>query len=764
MPLTIDSIEMRNFMTHREENVEFPREGIVLLWGPSGAGKSSLLDAVGYSLFGLHGTRANNMSELHHELYPDEDMGVRVTFSLSPETQIQIFRGVEDGKSVVWMVGPDGELTESPKAVAQKVSELLGGMDAATFFSTYFSQQGELDALVRMAGGNRRKFIQRMLGISMLDKVTTRINQEVLKASGRLEQLDASIPEQSREELLEAHQAAREAHQQAARAIEDLQTESQALLSHGKSLSGQLKRIDAVADLYNRLTPSIQQIREVSLPALDAQITDLTSQLQEAEKASQRVAEQQQTMQELQQLRQEVQRLSAFESARSVLERLQEEEKQAREEHAQALAAVQKLASEGPQEPVAQLRKQLQGLSNRQEVLRSRIEHAEADLDRLRDDKTCFTCHREIDDPDTLLVGLEAALDELREQLTQATEQSEQARAQLQECERAEEQLRQANQQATQAEAHLKRVSAQLAEAQEQASGADAQRLQQARQRLDDSSQLLAQLESDRDKAQQLPGLRQRHQETQGKRAQLADQLREQQAQLADTTYDPEAHQQLRAETDQARDQFMTLRDRLSDAKEQHQLKAQEMTETQRLLDLYDKTLEDRKKAVEFKQKLLRLQSSMKDFRSHMINQIRPALEIKTSEHLKNLSSGKMPGVIISEDYDLDIKRPGGERRIGLCSGGEQARAAFSLRLALTQLVSQRTETPVGFCVYDEVFGSQDEHHRRAILESLRYSRAWYPQVFIISHEDTLRESELVDVVVNVPDSESVGRITVTAR
>ena len=70
----------------------------------------------------------------------------------------------------------------------------------------------------------------------------------------------------------------------------------------------------------------------------------------------------------------------------------------------------------------------------------------------------------------------------------------------------------------------------------------------------------------------------------------------------------------------------------------------------------------------------------------------------------------------------------------------------------------------MGFMVFDEIFGSQDEAHRRAILESLRYLRGLYPQILLISHSGDLRESDLIDTIIDVPDSDSSGRIQVSSR
>jgi len=772
MLMTIKSIELRNFMAHRDEKVKFPSQGIVLLWGPSGAGKSSLLDAIGFALFGHTATRAGSLDELRHELYPEEDFGVRVSFDVGERKTVQIFRGVERGKTAVWMVDPDGNMTEGPRAVAGKVKDLMGGMDASTFFATYFSQQGELDALVRMPGGNRRKFVQNMMGVTLLDKVSTRINKELLRATERITMLDEAMPSQSKQELLDIQETARTALAAASDAEQALVSELEAVKVRGVGLAQQLEQAERTAQEHSKLTPLLATLSDTTIPTLTDQIAELRARHSEATAAVTRVADSAQESQELADLQALAGRLAQSEGALVALQRLRSEQRDAEQALADAqaqLAAIQ--VPDAPDGDLAELEQRVRHAHSAQQVAHSQATQLQADLERLAHDQECFTCHRPLDDPQAIVDDLSARIAQAGEQAAAAAADAETATRQLDER-RALEKIRDeatvARQRAQDAVARARQHAEQLAananEAAQNAQGADAAKLQEVRAKLEAAAQRAAALEADRQLAAAADQRLTKLNDTQAKLNAAMAQRDETRARLDALDHDPDRLERLRSQTNEARSEYMRMRDELAATRETIQVRTRELADAEANAQRYDQIIADRATASERHGTLQRLQQSMKDFKGFMIGQIRPTLETKASEHLSNLTEGRMSAMAIDDDYNLSIKNPAGYRRIGLCSGGEQARAAFSLRLAMTQLVSKRTDTPVGFLVFDEIMGSQDENHRRQILEAIRYARAWYPQTFLISHEDTLRESDLIDLVVDVPDSESVGRIQVRGR
>lgn len=772
MKLTIDSIELRNYGSHRQETVTFPKEGIVLLWGPSGAGKTSLLESAAFALFGVNATRASSLQELRHELYPDEDFGVRLTLDAGNDHKIQVYRGVEGGKSIAWLADSDGHIVEGLKPVAAKVAELLGGMDGPTFFATYFSQQGELDALVRKAGGERRKFVQRMLGISLLDKVSTRINKEITKAGERVTFLDESMPKASRDELTEQLAAARAARDSAQARTEALAAELEAAGMLAADLREQAQAGKQAADRHAHLVPAIAASEQTRLPALQQELDRARETLTAAEQAAQRVNDNADLAQEITTLRAEADTLAAAEGAAAALERLKAETQTAQRAEVDRRAELDAVpAAKAGEDPQA-LASERDGLLARWNSLGERVGELNANRAKLVDDGVCFTCRRPLDedghDPlaalDEQIAGIEAERERIvaaGKDIKQRLDAAQQAHQAAQAAERARAQAATRLEEAQNTHARLR---AHLDEAQDASANTDAQRLRTVRARLEELAEQAAQLNADTRLA---AGREAAQTAVAAAEAALADEqakLDRARGEVAALNFDPDAYEQLVAQAAEATKTHADLREQSATAHGQARDAARDEQQASHELERYEAIVADRARADEKHATLKRLDATMRAFKVEMVGQIRPGLEARASQHLNELSDGKMPAVQIDDEYNMAIKRSGGFRRVGLCSGGELARAAFALRLALTEMVAQRTDTPVGFLVFDEIFGSQDPDHRHAIMDALCHVRALWPQTFLISHEEELRDHHLVDVIVDVPDSDSAGRIQVTSR
>ena len=113
------------------------------------------------------------------------------------------------------------------------------------------------------------------------------------------------------------------------------------------------------------------------------------------------------------------------------------------------------------------------------------------------------------------------------------------------------------------------------------------------------------------------------------------------------------------------------------------------------------------------------------------------------------MSSSRFTAVKISDDYNITVSDQGKYMGLADLSGGEVDLVALSLRLALSQVVSERHGAGgAGFLILDECFASQDASRRQSILEGLRNMRDVYSQIFIVSHVENIEDS--ADMVIDV--------------
>ncbi|RLF63720.1 MAG: hypothetical protein DRN33_03555 [Thermoplasmata archaeon] len=139
------------------------------------------------------------------------------------------------------------------------------------------------------------------------------------------------------------------------------------------------------------------------------------------------------------------------------------------------------------------------------------------------------------------------------------------------------------------------------------------------------------------------------------------------------------------------------------------------------------------------------LSDVMSSFRTHLISRIRPTLSYYSSDFFNRLTDGKYAGIELDENYNLLIYDNGEFYGIERFSGGEEDLANLCLRLAISEVITERAGGIFNFIILDEIFGSQDILRRQSIMKALNGLSSKFRQIFLITHiEDVKNEMEHV--------------------
>ena len=112
----------------------------------------------------------------------------------------------------------------------------------------------------------------------------------------------------------------------------------------------------------------------------------------------------------------------------------------------------------------------------------------------------------------------------------------------------------------------------------------------------------------------------------------------------------------------------------------------------------------------------------------------------RTHVHLETLKDKKAGGT--KETLDIKITDEGGVARpYETFSGGEAFRVNFALRIALAQLLAERSGVRIRTLVVDEGFGTQDRQGIDNIIEAIQVIRDDFDKVLVITHLDELKEA-----------------------
>ena len=151
----------------------------------------------------------------------------------------------------------------------------------------------------------------------------------------------------------------------------------------------------------------------------------------------------------------------------------------------------------------------------------------------------------------------------------------------------------------------------------------------------------------------------------------------------------------------------------------------------------------------------------LNDFRRYLISKIGPMLSHHASRFFSVFTAGKYPRIEIDENYDIYIYDNGEKFAINRFSGGEEDLANLSLRLAISQVIAQRSGgIEFNFIVLDEIFGSQDSGRRANVLNTLGELSHQFRQVILITHIEEIKDG-MQYVIRTFEDEEGISHVRV---
>lgn len=730
--MLIRYLKLENFLSHENEEITFPAEGMFLLAGDSGIGKSSLIiDATAYALFGPSAvTRAKRKNEMVNELHRDETMKVKAVFQFETGNDLVVERGITPNGQVFAQAyesdGPSSTmLAEGTRPVSKLITSRLGGMNWQQFYAAFVARQHEISMLTSMSGNERKNQIHRMLGMRELEKANDIIAKKLRRDKAEMLQMIKSVggfdPEQAALEIREIK--------------ERIDSEETELDEARKSLEITRGELTGVEREMVSTSDRVEAARERE--TLVQQLEHLNASRKALDDACRKSAEAQEAVVSLPELK--VREVEASEQVNALREAFTRSKKILdRESRLHVPVAVKEPDPAEIKEEIAVLGAMI---DQDQKVLVSRQE----EIEKLRDGGECYVCQRPfadehdhkqvIDDLERKISAIDGRIisssvrkTELQELLPQAEEA-----AKKQAVLNSEKQMIESMKEEGRWEASLDTLKAEG---------------KTSKDNLDKIQQQVAHLEVIRADVDETAA---------GKLQQTAARIGEIEKELAENPAgemnpeDRERVEELTRQVNEMRSSVAALQAKIPEVEKALERSRSDLTRKKELIKGREAEVDSLERVRRKVQTAERVGDYLKGYQKHLASEIRPALEEIGSEMLTTISSGTLTGMHIDESYEITVETSDGiQRRAAMLSGGEQIRANICLRLALTRLVSQRTGVPVGFLIFDEPLPSQDPGHIQKIMSLLESLRPFYQQQFLISHVGDIRSATELDYVIEL--------------
>jgi len=773
------SLEISNFRVIKNATLEFP-DRVIGIVGPNGAGKSSIIEAIAWALYGNQAARSGKEEIKSCFATASESCQVDLSFAINEEKYRVVRRLVgRTDRAEVELYRGDSSESVGISDTKDYIGQLLG-LDWRGFLTSFLARQQELNALSDLQPSKRKDHLAGMLGIEKLDKAIRKAKDTSKELGGHTTFLERQLAESGQIQALigeltqrvsrlgnEEQSASSKSTELKAGldvALEEfnkqqqlktdwmkLTAERDALLGTKSGLNEHLGKLKAEKETLLQRQDDLQKLKSClsdydNLKKRHKDMSEIKSRLEVAREFRRQLEEISEDLDNWRKQREEKRRQQndkskIIQDIDSEIEK-KSEEKLVELEHTRELYSEKRSREQSIAAEMSRLEKQLGAISE------------------FGPESVCDRCLRPLGDD---LPGIKNHLREEQKKLTASLAGAKQELEKLRACgdrlKRESEELQTAERKRSEASTFLKSLETELAgidqnlatlklkqeRMQKQVAGLgvlefDVDSFNKIECRLAEMDKQKAELNQIEGTLARLPAIDRDFRELSEKMNRLLEDLKVNEQRLETLNFDEKKAEAVSGDLE-------TVRTKWEAARSSHQGVIKELELCKKDLDgklehlaSFEKMAKQLEEMRENRFYTEKLGSLFGQFRTHLISSIRPTLSDISSRLVAEMSDGKYSMVELDKKYNLRLLDYGAYFGVERFSGGEKDLANLCLRLAISLALTDSAGLSRTFIILDEVFASQDSGRRDLIVESLAGLKNRFPQIFLVTHLDELKD------------------------
>ncbi len=176
--MILKKLHLKNFLIHKETDVEFSENGITVFIGDNGAGKSSIIEGITYGLFGKSG-KGNiadlvNWGKKYAEVYLEfEKDGEEFRI----ERTIEI-RGKSAKSEAILLKKRNGSFQPYFQKNVNREIPKITGISNKTFNTSVLVKQGDIEGILNLKPKDRAKVLEDILDMSVYQLISDIIGEK----------------------------------------------------------------------------------------------------------------------------------------------------------------------------------------------------------------------------------------------------------------------------------------------------------------------------------------------------------------------------------------------------------------------------------------------------------------------------------------------------------------------------------------------------------------------------------------------------------
>ncbi|UCD14063.1 MAG: SMC family ATPase [Thermoplasmatales archaeon] len=679
--MILKSLRLKNFRKFKDSLIEFP-DGVTGVVGLNGAGKSTIFEAIAWVLYGAVAARTSADQIKSENADHKDTCRVELGFIFGDDS----YRVVREmsGKSMVISASAtvNGKLAADGAEIVSRFIQKKLGMDFKSFFTSIFAKQKELNALSSMNPSERRPLILRMLGISALDEIIAEIHSDIRGKKDIIEKLELDLADEKGEKKVEKFKnEIKESGKKKEGVAEIIKQIQKNMLAIEKRSSLYKKECDGNKIEYEKICKSKEQLDEKKI------LFDKKKRLIEEIKNLELKIEKRQ-----ENIKEEEKKLKKFENLEQELKLL---EKRRFENNGQLETVLKKI--EQKKIMVGRIRDDVEELKTKK-----------GSVEKIGPSAKCPTCERILGEQYNKLVetyGNEIA--EKNNKIVSLQEESKKVEIEYDRLSKERQALQKKN-------SYL------------QGKWVEKEKINTT---VHDLSKEVEKEEKD----------------LENKKNELSK--------IITIKFDEKEYLTVKEKVDTCYKNYQISLDALNEIRtklEKLKLDQEKKEGEKNLVVQHIKNLEQKIEAqhgiikkikIESKnlQHIKMLDEIMSSFRTYLISQIRPTLSLYASELFDQLTNGKYSEIELDENYNLIVFDNGAPYNIERFSGGEEDLANLCIRLAISEVITEKAGSIFNFIILDEIFGSQDNIRKQNIIKALSRFSSKFRQIFLITHVEEIK-------------------------
>jgi exonuclease SbcC len=679
--MILKSLRLKNFRKFKDCYIEFP-DGVTGVVGLNGVGKSTVFEAVAWTLYGPLAARTSTDQIKREGAAPSDPCRVELEFMFDEDIYHVVREMSGKNLSALGTATVNGKVAVNGAEILSKYIQKKLGMDWKSFYTSIFAKQKELNTLSSMNPSERRQLILRMLGINAVDDIISEIRSDTKEKKNLVEKLGNDlIDEHGHDKITVCKQEI----QNQQKKQKELSLRIEETKKHHQKIEEELSRTKKECET--------KKLSYEKLCTTKDQLEGKKSRFEKKQRLENDIRTLEKTTQERQEsLNKQKEKLTVFQSLEKDLQTFEQQQ----EKSSNAIQTIVK-----KQEQITTLLHRLRDDFKELTTKKQRIE-------KIGPQAKCPTCERVLGEQQKKL--LTAYTEELTKKNHEAQKLTEDG----------------------------KKLEIEY------------DRLSREKQALQKKNQYLRGQVVEREKLQITLG--HAAEEIQRENRELENKRKELKA-IGAVEFDEKQYSLIRSRVSETYRTYQEALSKLDDIKERYQEITIEQKEREGEKNLIASQIKTFEKNIDDQQRLVKkleserndarhlsmLSEVMDSYRTYLISQIRPTLSSHASELFDELTDGKYSQIELDEDYNLLVYDHGLPYSIERFSGGEEDLANLCIRLAISEIITERAGSVFQFIILDEIFGSQDQIRKQNIIKALNDFSSKFRQIFLITHVEDVK-------------------------